>query len=166
MGIILNDGAHRPSVLIERLRFAKGTPYHTVFEAESAAGEQVMNPAVAGVLRGALAQVVEEGTGRRFRSALHWPDATAVTVGGKTGSGDNRYETFTSTGHLRSSRVVNRTATFVFYIGDRYFGVITAAVDGPIAEEYRFTSALPIAVLKLLAPRLDQRLAGQFLDDT
>jgi membrane peptidoglycan carboxypeptidase len=26
MGIILNDGAHRPSVLIERLRFAKGTP--------------------------------------------------------------------------------------------------------------------------------------------
>jgi membrane peptidoglycan carboxypeptidase len=153
-------------VLIERLRFAEDTPYHTVFEAESAAGEQVMNPAVAAVLRGALAEVVQEGTGRRFRSALHWPDGTAVTVGGKTGSGDNRYETFTPTGHLSSSRVVNRTATFVFYIGDRYFGVITAAVDGPQAQEHRFTSALPIAVLKLLAPQLDQRLAGQLLDDT
>jgi membrane peptidoglycan carboxypeptidase len=165
MGIILNDGARRPSVLIERLRFAEGTPYHTVFEAEPAAGEQVMNPAVAGVLRGALAEVVEEGTGRRFRSALHWPDGTAVTVGGKTGSGDNRYETFTPAGHLSSSRVVNRTATFVFYIGDRYFGVITAAVDGPIAREYRFTSALPIAVLKLLGPQLEQRLASQFPGD-
>lgn len=165
MGIILNDGARRPSVLIERLRFAEGTPYHTVFEAESGAGERVMNPTVAGVLRGALAEVVEEGTGRRFRSALHWPDGTAVTVGGKTGSGDNRYETFTPGGHLRSSRVVNRTATFAFYIGDRYFGVITAAVDGPAAQEYRFTSALPIAVLKLLAPQLERRLAGQSLDD-
>lgn len=163
MGIILNDGSRRPSVLIERLRFAEGTPYHTVFEAESGAGEQVMNPTVAGVLRGALAEVVEEGTGRRFRSALHWPDGTAVTVGGKTGSGDNRYETFTPGGHLRSSRVVNRTATFAFYIGERYFGVITAAVDGPAAQEYRFTSALPIAVLKLLAPQLEQRLAGQSL---
>lgn len=165
MGIILNDGLRRPSVLIERLRFAEGTPYHTVFEAESDAGERVMDATVAAVLRGALAEVVEQGTGRRFRSALHWSDGTAVTVGGKTGSGDNRYETFTSGGQLRSSRVVNRTATFAFYIGDRYFGVITAAVDGPAAQEYRFTSALPIAVLKLLAPQLEQRLAGQSLDD-
>lgn len=65
---------------------------------------------------------------------------------------------------LLQRSVVNRTATFVFYIGDRYFGVITAAVDGPVAQEYRFTSTLPIAVLKLLIPQLEQRLAGQFLD--
>lgn len=160
MGIIVNDGSRRPSVLIERLRFAEGTPYHTVFEAESGAAEGVMNPAVAWVLRGALADVIEEGTGRRFKGALHWPDGTAVTMGGKTGSGDNRYETFTPSGQLRSSRVVNRTATFAFYIGDRYFGVITAAVDGPAAQNYRFTSALPIAVLKLLAPQFEQRLAS------
>lgn len=50
MGIIVNDGSRRPSVPIERLRFAEGTPYHTVFEAESGAGEGVMNPAVAWVL--------------------------------------------------------------------------------------------------------------------
>lgn len=65
----------------------------------------------------------------------------------------------------RGAQVVNRTATFAFYIGDRYFGIITAAVDGPVAQEYRFTSALPIAILKLLAPQLEQRLADPFLDD-
>lgn len=158
MGIIVNDGWRRPTLLIERLRFAAGTPYHTVFTADPATTESVLSPTVARVLRGVLAEVVEEGTGRRLRDALHRPDGSPITVGGKTGSGDNRYETFTRGGSLKSSRSVNRTAAFVFYIGDRYYGVITASVDGALAHNYRFTSSLPLAVLKLLAPQLEQRL--------
>jgi hypothetical protein len=50
--------------------------------------------------------------------------------------------------------VVNRSATFVFAIGDRYFGTLTAYVPGAQAAHYDFTSALPVQLLKLLAPSL------------
>ena len=43
--------------------------------------------------------------------------------------------TFGAGGHLRSSRPVTRTATFVFYISDRTFGVVTAFVQGPRAGD-------------------------------
>ncbi|MGZ8265612.1 MAG: hypothetical protein ACXW2I_15900, partial [Burkholderiales bacterium] len=56
------------------------------------------------------------------------------------------------------SRAVSRTATFVFYIGDRYFGVITAYVPGQTAQNYNFTSALPVQILKNLAPELNPYL--------
>jgi len=79
-------------------------------------------------------------------------------VGGKTGSGDNRFETFDRRGAVLSSRATNRTAAVVFYIGDRYFGVISAFVDGPEAARYRFTSALPAALLRILAPAISARL--------
>jgi hypothetical protein len=53
-----------------------------------------------------------------------------------------------------SSKVINRTATFAFIIGDRFFGNITAYVPGPQAGEYSFTSSLPVALLKNLAVHL------------
>lgn len=93
-----------------------------------------------------------------MKEAFVQSDGTPVKVGGKTGSGDNRFETFTRFGGVRSSRVVNRTATFVFYIGDRYFGVLTAFVPGQEADKYHFTSALPVTVLKLLAPTFTPQL--------
>jgi hypothetical protein len=83
-----------------------------------------------------------------------------VPCGGKTGSGDNRFEIVGSGGAVVASRPVNRTATFVFYVGDRYFGVITALVRGREAGQYRFTSALPVSVLKQLAPAVNERLAA------
>ena len=49
---------------------------------------------------------------------------------------------------------MSRTGTFVFYIGNRYFGVCTAYVGGDKAGGYAFTSALPVTALKLLAPTL------------
>ena len=39
-------------------------------------------------------------------------------------------------GGLISSRVVDRTATFVFFLGDRFFGTVTAYVPGPDAERF------------------------------
>ena len=79
--------------------------------------------------------------------------------GGKTGSGDNRFDVFGPGGRLVSSQAVNRTATFVFYVGDRYYGVLTAVVEGPASGGYSFTSMLPVHIVRLLAPDLEQRVA-------
>jgi membrane peptidoglycan carboxypeptidase len=158
VGIILNDGVRRPPVRVTAVRAATGTPYETALEPVPNPGEQVMAPAVSQALRHMLANVVENGTAQRVAGAFVLPDGTPVIAGGKTGSGDNRHDTFSRDGRLSSSRPINRTATFVFYIGDKYFGVITAHVDGAAAQRYRFTSALPVTVLKLLAPSLNSRL--------
>jgi membrane peptidoglycan carboxypeptidase len=158
MGIILNDGVRLPAVDLEELRFARGTPYQTVFSFDAAAPQQEIDRAVARALRGVLAEVVQLGTARRIDKAFVNPDRSYASVGGKTGSGDNRFESFARGGQLIGSRVVNRTAAFVFYVGDRFFGVILACVPGSEAAAYKFTSALPVSVLKLLAPEIDQRL--------
>jgi hypothetical protein len=81
-----------------------------------------------------------------------------LPVGGKTGTGDNRFDRFGSGGRIISQRVVDRTATFVFYLGDRYFGTITAYVPGAVAAQYHFTSALAVQLLKALAPQLQPLL--------
>lgn len=157
MGIIVNDGVRRPTLRMTELHFAEGTPYETVFEPAPSSGEQVMDPAVARALRGGLADVVNHGTARRVAGAfVH--NGKPLIVGGKTGTGDNRYKTFRRHGGVISARPVNRTATFVFYIGDRYFGVLTAFVPGSQAGAYQFTSALPLAVLKLAAPIINPHL--------
>jgi hypothetical protein len=105
-----------------------------------------------------MAAVVEQGTARRLNGVFKLSDGRVLTVGGKTGSGDNRFETFSRSGAVITSRATNRTATFVFYIGDRYFGVITAYVQGREADNYRFTSGLPVTILKLMAPTLIAKL--------
>ncbi|MGH2877974.1 MAG: hypothetical protein ACRDLV_17110, partial [Solirubrobacteraceae bacterium] len=46
----------------------------------------------------------------------------------------------------------NRTAAFVFFIGDRFFGTVLAFVPGKEAANYHFTSALAVQVLKDLTP--------------
>jgi len=79
-------------------------------------------------------------------------------VGGKTGSGDNRFKTFARGGGVISARPVSRTAAFVFYLGDRHFGVITASVNGETAGRFHFTSSLPVALLRLLSSSLVNRL--------
>jgi membrane peptidoglycan carboxypeptidase len=154
IGIILNDGVRMPSLKLTSLEFAKGTPYETEMSLKTEEGERVMPAEVANVLRRMLADVVKGGTARAVYGALKDAEGNAVVIGGKTGSGDNRFEYFAKGGKLISSRVVNRTATFAFYIGDRYFGVITAFMPGEGAADYSFTSSLPVNILRLLAPTL------------
>jgi membrane peptidoglycan carboxypeptidase len=154
MGIIQNDGIRQPSVRIDRLHFAAATPYETLLQQNSQRGERVMPSEVAAALRGALSQVVEAGTARRLHGSFQLADGTPLVLGGKTGTGDNRIESTTRGGHVLSSRAMNRTATFVFYLGPRHFGTLTAFVPGQAAEGFRFTSALPVQVLKGMAPIL------------
>jgi len=155
MGVIVNQGVRRPVVKVQKLVFAAGTPYHTVFEPGSSAGERVMAPAVAQTLRNVLVDVVERGTARRVAGAFGDLDGSPIPIGGKTGSGDNRVERVDHQGERISSRPINRTATFVFFIGERYFGTLTAYVAGVEAGDFEFTSALPVSVLKLLSPALN-----------
>jgi hypothetical protein len=161
IGIISNDGVRMPMLRVQKLHFADQTPYETEFEADAPTSERVMNPLVARALKNVLVSVVEGGTAVRVKGAFKTPTGQIIPVGGKTGSGDNRFKTFSRGGGLKSARATSRTGTFVFFIGDRYFGVLTAYVAGDKAEEYVFTSALPVAVLKLLAPAIQSKIESQ-----
>lgn len=107
----------------------------------------------------ALADVVERGTATLLRGAVRRADSTPVTIGGKTGTGENQIKTFGPGGRLLSARTTSRTATFVFYVGSRFYGVATAYVEGPASERFRFTSGLPVRVVSMLLPRLSELLA-------
>ncbi len=154
VGIILRDGERVSMQRIQSLDFGTGTPYETRFVRSLPPGEQVMPPAVARALRACLIDVVENGTARRAYGAIHGPDGEIVPIGGKTGSGDNRVKSFAPGGRLIGSRVVSRTASFAFFMGDRFFGVVTAYVAGEEAAEYSFTSSLPTQIVKMLGPTL------------
>lgn len=155
MGVLLNDGVMKPSIRMARLRFAAGTPYETVLAPAPAKKKQVIAPAIARAILPVLAQVVQSGTAVRLAGAIKNGDKPIV-IGGKTGSGDNRFDTFGRGGGVISSRPIDRTALLVFYLGDRYFGVLTVFVPGKEAGDYGFTSSLPVAVLRLLAPDLEK----------
>jgi membrane peptidoglycan carboxypeptidase len=159
VGILVNDGVRRPGTALTKIHFAPGTPYETVLERNPSYGEVMLHPEVARAARKAMAEVVAQGTARRLHGTFKYPDGKLITVGGKTGSGDNRIQTFNRQGGVTSSRATNRTATFVFYIDDRYYGVVTAYVQGREAEHYKFTSALPVTILKLLAPAIVEHVA-------
>ncbi len=154
MGIIQNDGIRQPVQRIDVLHFAANTPYETRVERDPQSGKRVMPSEVAAALRGALSQVVEGGTARRLQGSFRLADGQALTLGGKTGTGDNRIESVGAGGRVLSSRAMNRTATFVFFLGPRHYGTLTAFVPGREAERFTFTSALPVQVLKGMAPIL------------
>ncbi|MFC5475651.1 transglycosylase domain-containing protein [Paraherbaspirillum soli] len=154
MGIIVNDGVRKPNSGIESLRFAADTPYDTLLQHRTGNGEQVLPPEVAQALRGALREVVADGTAKRINGTFVRTDGSAIQIGGKTGTGDHRFNVYGPHGQLIESRVVSRSATFVFNIEGRFFGTLTAHVPGPQAARYDFTSALPVQLLKMLAPNL------------
>jgi len=156
VGILLNDGVKKPMLRFEKLHFAKNTPYETIMTPYGNAGVQILDPAVARVVRAGMADVVQNGTARRLSGVYLDAAGRALPVGGKTGTGDHRFDEFAAGGRLISSRVVNRTGTIVFYIGDKFFGTVTAHVAGEDAAGYKFTSALSAQMLKSLQPILQQ----------
>ncbi len=89
-----------------------------------------------------------------------WPavyrdaEGQPLAVGGKTGTGDELAERYGPGTAAGKAKEVSRSAAFAFFLGDRFFGVVTAHVPGVNAAGYRFTSALPVQVLKALEPAL------------
>ena len=154
MGIIVNKGMRLPLRKLQSLEFAQATPYETHFKHGGAAAERLLPEALADLVRRSLIGVVEGGTARRLKGGLLQADGKRVEIGGKTGTGDHRFEVYAPGGKLVSSRAVNRSATFVFLIGDRFFGTMTAYVHEPYAADYKFTSGLTVQLLKSLTPTL------------
>jgi membrane peptidoglycan carboxypeptidase len=160
MGILVNDGIRKPNTRIKSLHFAAGTPYETLLQYKAGKAERVLAPEVAQAVRGAIRLVVEDGTAKRVKQAFVRPDGSIIPVGGKTGTGDQRFDTYGAGGRLIESRVVNRSATFVFNIDERFFGTIIAYVPGAQAADYDFTSGLPVQLLKVMAPKLMPLING------
>ncbi len=154
VGIILNEGVRRPQLRIRELRFAEGTPYETLLAAEPAPGEQVLSGELSSVLLDALGAVITEGTGRRLAAGIPMPEGDPIPVAGKTGTGNHTFKVFGPGGRLLEERPVNRTATLVFTAGDRFYGTITAFVEGEESRAHGFTSSLPAQILRMLGPAL------------
>ncbi|TDN45493.1 transglycosylase domain-containing protein [Azoarcus indigens] len=159
VGIIVNKGKRLPVVRLDSLHFAAGTPYETELVRGPGAPEQVLPEALTEVVRGAMVDVAENGTARRLKGVFHRADGSPLVVGGKTGTGDHRYDVYGKGGQLVSSRVVTRSATLVFLVGDRFFGTLTAYVGEPYAEQYAFTSSLAVQLARSLAPLLEPLMA-------
>jgi hypothetical protein len=117
-------------------------------------GERIFAPEIAKVARGALVGVVEGGTAGRLNGVYTDDKGSRLSVGGKTGTGDHRKQIWGAGGSLIESKFISRAATFTFFIGDRFFGVITAYVEGGNSGLYHFTSSLPVQIIKFLKPTL------------
>jgi membrane peptidoglycan carboxypeptidase len=154
MGVLQNDGVRLPSVRFSSLHFASSTPYETVLDKLPERGIRIFPAEVARVARVALTGVVEGGTASRLRDVYTGSNGKPLIVGGKTGTGDHRKQVWGERGRLLESKFISRAATFVFFLGDRFFGVITAYVEGPNAGRYHFTSSLPVQIIKYLKPTL------------
>jgi membrane peptidoglycan carboxypeptidase len=158
MGVLVNDGVRLPSIRFDSLHFASGTPYETILTKRPEQGVRVFPAEVARAARSALAGVVEGGTASRLRDVYTDSNGKPLTVGGKTGTGDHRKQVWGERGRLLESKFISRAATFVFFLGDRFFGVITAYVEGSNAGRYHFTSSLPVQIIKYLKPTLSPLL--------
>jgi membrane peptidoglycan carboxypeptidase len=154
VGIILNDGVRQPTTDLEHVRFAVDTPYDTEMIYRPEMSTRVMPVEVAATLRRALAGVVDTGTAIRARGVFFGPNGKPLPIGGKTGTGDNHFESFGPGHQLVEDRPVDRTATFVFFLGERLYGTVTAFVPGAQAASFHFTSSLTVLLLKALAPEL------------
>lgn len=160
MGVIANDGVKLEPITLTRVEFAAGTPYHSVLKRKRPSAEQIFPSEIADVVKRALASVVEEGTARRLRGTFKLSDGTSLPLGGKTGTGDHRLEVYAANGTVIESKVMNRTATFAFYMGTRFFGVMTVFVPGEAAADFRFTSAIAVQIIKNMEPALRPLVLG------
>jgi membrane peptidoglycan carboxypeptidase len=151
-GILQNDGLLIPVTKFTDIDFALNTPYALEFNAAVQRPLRVLSEDITKLVRREMQMVVEQGTARRANNSIILSDGRILPVGAKTGTGDNRLQTFSARGSVKTSNAKSRTATFVYIIDDRFFGCVTAYVSGPSAGKFSFTSALPAQVFKAIAP--------------
>lgn len=159
-GIILGNGVDAQPAAVRTLAFASDTPYATTYSLQPKPGKPLVAPEIALLVRRSMLDVVQAGTAKSINGAFvpvnrkGQAQGAPLLVGGKTGTGDQRHQTYGSGGRVIASRAVSRSATFVFVIGDRYFGTVTVHVSEPYAARYVFTSAIAVRVLRALAPQI------------
>jgi len=165
VGILLSDGIRYPVQRVDELHYAAATPYETVLRRSPPRGERVLSSEIAAVVRAAMVATVTRGTARRALGAVRAANGSPLLIGAKTGTGDNRFRVMGRDGLAGEDRAIDRTATVVFFIGDRLYGTITAFVSGAAADRYTFTSSLPLRILTMLGPTLEGLLAeGEFAE--
>jgi membrane peptidoglycan carboxypeptidase len=142
----------RPTERLARFHFGAGTPFETVLEREPAGSERVLHSEVAKLVSHELLGVVRGGTAARARKTIELADGRSLDVGGKTGTGDNRIKRHGVS--ATRAGVMSRTASFVFTVGDRFYGTIVVYVPGEDAADYSFTSSAAVQVWNYLLPSL------------
>lgn len=145
MSVIIRGGMMCSERRFDEVRFGVGTPYETNMKF-SGRCERVLSKEVSEVVRAGIRGVVEKGTAIRLKGALG-----DVEIGGKTGTGQNNQ-------HYRRGGVktLNRTGTFVFHFGGKFYGSFTIFVSGDEAKRYSFTSSLPLKILTILIPYFEK----------
>jgi cell division protein FtsI/penicillin-binding protein 2 len=126
----------------------------TVFTRRAGTSERIVPAEVAAVVRQELFGVVEYGTARAAFDSVKLTGGVILPLGGKTGTGDNRLETYGVGREVLQSKAMSRTAAFVFVIGNRFYGTVIAYVPGQHAEAHSFTSSLAVRIFKHLVPTL------------
>jgi membrane peptidoglycan carboxypeptidase len=160
MGILLNDGMSRPYYRFSEVHLAADTPFETLLQVKSQRGNQVLSRTLTEVVREAAKDVVKNGTATRIRGGLS-DGKRSYFLGGKTGTGDHRHMVYRK-GRAVVAEVRNRSANFVFFLGDSLFGTVTIFVPGKAAADYSFTSSLAVQVLGYLEPELAPLLARSY----
>ncbi|MEC9235920.1 MAG: penicillin-binding transpeptidase domain-containing protein, partial [Pseudomonadota bacterium] len=160
MGIVLNDGKRLPYTDFTEVHLGRDTPYERNFVYRPPAADQVLDARIAAIVKENLENIVQNGTARRAKNAVKLSNGEIWALGGKTGTGDNRIAYLDRYGNVETSEVRNRTATFVFNFGARYFGTMVAYAAGEDAENEEFTSSLPTQafkeIMKDLTPLLER----------
>lgn len=142
VGIIQHDGIRRDPLRFREITLGQGTPYELTYRRPTPPETRVLPAELTQIVRDTMYTVVDGGTAVRARGSVTLSDGTVLPLGGKTGTGDNR----------EGDTVKSRTATFVFVIDDRFYGTITAYVDGPVAARYGFTSSLAAQLFRTIVP--------------
>lgn len=159
-GIILNNGVDAQPSTVRMFAFASATPYATTYSLQPSPGKPLIAPEIAMLVRQSMLDVVQRGTAKSINGAFvpvnrkGQPQGAPLQIAGKTGTGEQVFQTYGPGGRVIASRTVNRSATFVFLVGDRYFGTVTLHVREPYAARYSFTSALAVRVLRALGPQI------------
>jgi membrane peptidoglycan carboxypeptidase len=154
MGIVVNSGKAMPNAEFTDITLGKDTPYEKNFVYAPKNEMLVMNPNIAAIVKDNLENIVQNGTARRTKNAIKFSNGVKWAIGGKTGTGDNRIETHDRLGNVTLSTVRNRTATFVFTFGDKYYGSMVAYAAGEQAASEEFTSSLPVKAFSLIVKDL------------
>jgi membrane peptidoglycan carboxypeptidase len=153
MSIIMNGGMRRLPHKVTRVSLAADTPYEVSYVPEPTQDKRALSREIAERGKKVLFEIVAQGTAVRLKDGFVGKNGTYL-LGGKTGTGDNRVKKFGSGLVLKASKVLNRTATFMFVIDEFMCGTITAFVEGPSAGAYQFTSSLPVQIMKSMGPAL------------
>ena len=153
LGILVNDGVRRPTERLARFHFGAGTPFETVLEREPATQRARAPPPrsrrwCARSCSASCAPAPRRARARRSSS----PTAASSTSAARPAPATTASSA--PAFRRRAPACMSRTASFVFTVGDRFYGTVVVYVPGEAAADYSFTSSAAVQVWNHLLPSL------------